>query len=123
MGHRMGRPRRTSGRFCERIFATTTLGQENPLQADPNEHATIGPDHQRPSPTAKKTHQRLMRIGVWFLLLLTFGVGLFLVLRHHDDTKKRTTSSRPGAAGGTATGTSATAQKRDIGVELDAIAT
>jgi multidrug efflux system membrane fusion protein len=64
-----------------------------------------------------------MRIGVWFLLLLTFGAGFFLVLRHHDDTKTRTTSSRRGAAGGTATVTPVTAQKGDIGVYLDAIGT
>ena len=64
-----------------------------------------------------------MRIGVWFLLLLIFGTGFFLVLRHHDDTKKSTTSSHRGAAGGTATVTSVTAQKGDIGVYLDAIGT
>ncbi|RZU39619.1 efflux RND transporter periplasmic adaptor subunit [Edaphobacter modestus] len=93
------------------------------MQVDPNEHSTIGPDHHRPSPTAKKTHQRLMRIGVWFLLLLIFGAGFFLVLRHHDDTKRRTTSSRRGAAGGTATVTPVAAQKGDIGVYLDAIGT
>ena len=64
-----------------------------------------------------------MRIGVWFLLLLIFGTGFFLVLRHHDDTKKSTTSSHRGAAGGTATVTSVTTQKGDIGVYLDAIGT
>jgi multidrug efflux system membrane fusion protein len=64
-----------------------------------------------------------MRIGVWVLLLLIFGAGFFLVLRHHDDTKTSTTSSRRGAAGGTATVTSVTAQKGDIGVYLDAIGT
>jgi multidrug efflux system membrane fusion protein len=64
-----------------------------------------------------------MRIGVWFLLLLTFGAGFFLALRHHDDTKTRTTSSRRDAAGGTATVTPVTAQKGDIGVYLDAIGT
>jgi membrane fusion protein, multidrug efflux system len=93
------------------------------LQAYPNEHSTIGPDHHRPSPMAKTPHQRLMRIGVWFLLLLIFGAGFFLVLRHHDGTKKSTTSSRHGAAGGTATVTPVTAQKGNIGVYLDAIGT
>lgn len=93
------------------------------MQADPNEHSTIGPDHPRPFPTAKQTHQRLMRIGVWILLLVIFGAGFFLVLRHHDDTKKSTTSSRRGAARGTTTVTSVTAEKGDIGVYLDAIGT
>jgi multidrug efflux system membrane fusion protein len=64
-----------------------------------------------------------MRMGVWILLLLLFGAGFFLVLRHHDDPKKAPTSSRRGAAGGTATVTSVTAQKGDIGVYLDAIGT
>ncbi len=45
------------------------------------------------------------------------------MLRHHDDTKTRTTSSRRDAAGGTATVTPLTAQKGDIGVYLDAIGT
>jgi multidrug efflux system membrane fusion protein len=58
---------------------------------------------------------------VWIALLLIFGVGFFLVLRHHDDTAKAAKSPKGG--GGPITVTTVTAQKGDIGVYLDSIGT
>jgi multidrug efflux system membrane fusion protein len=59
---------------------------------------------------------------VWVVLLLVFGLGFFLVLRHHDDTTK-SAAPRRGPGGGAVTLTTATAQKGNIGVYLDAIGT
>jgi membrane fusion protein, multidrug efflux system len=59
---------------------------------------------------------------VWIVLLLIFAVGFFLVLRHHDDTTKAAASPRRGG-GGPVTLTTATAQKGNIGVYLEAIGT
>jgi membrane fusion protein, multidrug efflux system len=99
------------------------FSQEIPLQTDPTEHPVIGPDHQLPAPLAKKPHHKSIRIVVWIILLLVFGIGFFLVLRHHEDTQKTATSSRRGTGGGVVTVTSVTARKGDIGVYLDAIGT
>jgi multidrug efflux system membrane fusion protein len=60
---------------------------------------------------------------VWIVLLLIFAVGFFLVLRRHDDSTKSAGSSRRGAGGGPVAVTTATAQKGNIGVYLDAIGT
>jgi multidrug efflux system membrane fusion protein len=57
---------------------------------------------------------------MWILLLLILTVPLLLVLRHHEEAKK-TAAARPAAPGITIT--SATAQKGNIGVYLDAIGT
>jgi membrane fusion protein, multidrug efflux system len=65
-----------------------------------------------------------VRVIVWIVLLLIFAVGFLLVLRHHDDTTKSgAASARRGAGGGPVTLTTATAQKGNIGVYLDAIGT
>jgi multidrug efflux system membrane fusion protein len=58
---------------------------------------------------------------MWVAVLLVFAVIFWLVLRHHDDTKTATPSRR--SLGGTVTVTTATAQKGNIGVYLDAIGT
>jgi membrane fusion protein, multidrug efflux system len=92
-----------------------------PLQTDPKESPVIGPD-QLPAPPPEKPHHKSIKIGVWILLLLLFAAGFFLVLRHHDDVQKPAAGSRRGA-GGTATVTSVTAQRGDIGVYLDSIGT
>jgi multidrug efflux system membrane fusion protein len=82
-----------------------------------NEHSAIGPDHQLPAfaPRHKGLH-----IVMWILLLLIVAVPLLLVLHHHEEAKKAATA-RPAAPGITIT--SATAQKGNIGVYLDAIGT
>jgi multidrug efflux system membrane fusion protein len=95
------------------------------LPADPNEHPTIGPDHQLLAPPPTSSRQKIVRVGVWIVLLLIFAVGFFLVLRHHDETTKSGAGGgrRGGAGGGPVTLTTATATKGDIGVYLDAIGT
>jgi len=87
------------------------------LTADMNEHAVIRPDHQLPAfvPRHKGLH-----VLMWILLLLILAVPLLLVLHHHEEAKK-TAAARPAAPGITIT--SATAQKGNIGVYLDAIGT
>ena len=93
------------------------------MAPDSNEHPTIGPDHQLPAPAPAETHphKKSIRIIVWIVILLIFAIGFFLILRHHDATPKPS-GGRHGA-GGTAAITTATAQKGDIGVYLDAIGT
>jgi len=87
------------------------------LTADMNEHSAIGPDHQLPAfvPRHKGLH-----VVMWILLLLIVAVPLLLVLHHHEEAKKAA-AARPAAPGITIT--SATAQKGNIGVYLDAIGT
>ncbi len=82
-----------------------------------NEHAVISPDHQLPVfvPRHKGLH-----VVMWILLLLILAVPLLLVLHHHEGAKKAA-AARPATPGITIT--SATAQKGNIGVYLDAIGT
>jgi multidrug efflux system membrane fusion protein len=82
-----------------------------------NEHAVISPDHQLPAfvPRHKGLH-----VVMWILLLLILAVPLLLVLHHHEEAKKAA-AARPAGPGITIT--SATAQKGNIGVYLDAIGT
>ena len=63
-----------------------------------------------------------MRAVVWIVLLLLFAAGFFIVLRHHEATETAATGRR-NAAGGTVAITTATAQKGNIGVYVDAIGT
>jgi multidrug efflux system membrane fusion protein len=94
------------------------LNQENALQPDSNQPPVIGPDHQL---SAEKTQHKGVRALVWVLLLLLFAAGFFIVLHHKNAVKAPT--GRRAAAGGTVALTSATAQKGNIGVYLDAIGT
>ncbi|GGG68404.1 efflux RND transporter periplasmic adaptor subunit [Edaphobacter dinghuensis] len=93
------------------------------MSSDSKEHPTTSPDHQLPAPTSEqREHQnhKGVRIIVWVVILLIFAVAFFLIMRQHATTAKK--PSRRGA-GGTTTITTATAQKGDIGVYLDAIGT
>ena len=56
---------------------------------------------------------------MWVVILLVFGVGFWLVLRHQEAT----TAKAPRGGGGPVTVTTVTAQKGDIGVYQDAIGT
>ena len=87
------------------------------MTADINEHSAIGTDHQLPAfvPRHKGLH-----VVMWILLLLIVAVPLLLVLHHHEEAKKAA-AARPAAPGITIT--TATAQKGNIGVYLDAIGT
>jgi membrane fusion protein, multidrug efflux system len=93
------------------------------LPAESNEqHPIVGPDHQLPAPAPPSSRSKLVRVVVWVVLLLIFAIGFFLVLRHHEDTSTSAASPRRGAGGAVAL-TTATAQKGNIGVYLDAIGT
>ena len=88
------------------------------MNADINEHAAISPDHQLPAfvPRHKGLH-----VVMWILLLLIVAVPLLLVLHHHAEAKKEAAAAKLVAPGITIT--SATAQRGNIGVYLDAIGT
>ncbi len=76
----------------------------------------IGPDHQLPAPH----RSNWVRILVWLVILLAFGL-LFWWVMHHRQAAAAPSGRR--AAGGTVTLSTATAERGDIGVYLDAIGT
>jgi multidrug efflux system membrane fusion protein len=82
-----------------------------------NEHAVISPDHQLPAFVPRHTG---LHVVMWILLLLIVAVPLVLVLHHREEAKEAAAAKHvtPGI-----TITSATAQKGNIGVYLDAIGT
>ncbi len=87
----------------------------------PEPHATdphIGPEHQLPPPHRSGA----VRLLVWLLILLAFGL-LFWWTLHHRQAAAGRPSGRRGAVGGPVTLTIATAKQGDIGVYLDAIGT
>ncbi|MBB5317386.1 efflux RND transporter periplasmic adaptor subunit [Tunturibacter empetritectus] len=86
------------------------------------QHPIVGPDHQLPAPLPPSPGSKLVRVVVWIVLLLIFAVGFYLVLRHHDDSSTSAAPKR-GAGGGAVALTTATAQKGNIGVYLEAIGT
>ena len=89
------------------------------MPTDPKEQPAIGPDHQLPPP--KPSRHKGVRVLVWVILLAIFAAGFYLVLRGHNDTA--TSAKAPRGGGGPVTVTTATAQKGNIGVYLDAIGT
>ncbi|HZC43139.1 MAG TPA: efflux RND transporter periplasmic adaptor subunit [Acidobacteriaceae bacterium] len=80
----------------------------------------VGPDHQLPPPRPEPHRSHTVRILIWVLILLLFGV-LFWAILHHQQTS-RAPSGRGGMMG-PVTVTTATARKGDIGVYLNAIGT
>ncbi len=105
---------------------TTTI---DPPEYDPNYGDTR---RQLPSATADTRHQlppagenrgsRKKRLLIWALLLATFALIFWLVLRHQDETQQAAATPKRGA-GGPVTATIVTAQRGDIGVYLDEIGT
>ena len=91
------------------------------MPAEQTEHPAIGPEHQLPPPTDAAPPRRStgVRVIMWIAILLVFGVGFWLVLRHQEET----TAKAPRGGAGPVTVTTVTAQKGDIGVYLDAIGT
>jgi len=87
------------------------------LNADINEHSAIGTGHQLPAFVPRHTG---LHVVTWILLLLIVAVPLVLVLHHREEAKEAAAAKHvtPGI-----TITSATAQKGNIGVYLDAIGT
>ncbi len=88
------------------------------MSPDQNERPMSG--HENPEPIPPPSKHKGVRIIVWIVLLLIFGAGFALVLRHKDDTSKTAKAPR---GGGAVTLTTATAQKGDIGNYLDSIGT
>jgi len=78
-------------------------------------------EHRRP-PTDEPHRSKRQRLFVWAGLVLTFGIILLLVLRHRDDATSGASSPRR-VVTSAVTITTATAQKGNIGVYLDAIGT
>ncbi len=92
------------------------------MPADPIEAPTtphVGLDHQLPAPQ-HRSHG--VRILVWIVVLLIFGIAFYLVW-NRQSAPKAAGGGRGGGLGGPVTITTATAQKGDIGVYLDAIGT
>jgi membrane fusion protein, multidrug efflux system len=77
--------------------------------------SAIGPDHQIVAP-ARPRH-KVWWVVIGSLLLLVCAIALWLILRHHEDAKK------VAPAPVKITVTTATAQKGNIGVYLNAIGT
>ena len=80
----------------------------------------VGPDHQLPQPRPEPHRSHTVRIVVWMLILLVFGVVFWVILHHQRAIK---TPTGRGAMGGPVSITTATAKKGDIGVYLNAIGT
>jgi len=79
---------------------------------------------QQPDSTPPESHAKKSWWGSllgWVILLLVFAVIFYLVLRHHDDAQSAAAPKR--GAFGPVTVTTATAQKGNIGVYLEAIGT
>ena len=91
------------------------------MTADMNEHSAIGPEHQLPAHVPALRRPKVLRIVMWSLLLVVSALALILILYHHEKAKKRAAALAHPAPGITVT--SATAQKGNIGVYLDAIGT
>jgi multidrug efflux system membrane fusion protein len=91
----------------------------DPIESHPTPH--IGLDHQLPAPP--RSHG--VRILVWLIILLIFGVAFYLVWTRQSAPPKAAGGGGRGGGGlgGPVTLTAATAQKGDIGVYLDAIGT
>lgn len=81
--------------------------------------AHIDRSHQLPASDSHKS--KWQRPFMWIAVFLVFGIIFWLVLRHHGDSQSAAPSRR--ALGGSVTLTTATAQKGNIGVYLDAIGT
>jgi multidrug efflux system membrane fusion protein len=88
--------------------------QPEPRATDPH----IGPEHQLPPPKRSGG----IRILVWLIILLAFGLLFWWVL-HHRQTAAARPAGRRGAVGGTVNLSIATAKQGDIGVYLEAIGT
>lgn len=98
------------------------------MPPDASQHPVIGSDHQLPeSSQPQSTKSKGVRVLIWILLLVVFGTGFFLVLRHQQTAQKGPGGSGGrrggGAFGGAVPVTTDTARRGDIGVYVDAIGT
>jgi len=94
-------------------------GRRLRLTADMNQQARLGPDHQLPAHVPARRRHTAMWVVLWSLLLVLVIVFM-LVLRHREEAEKAAALARPAPG---ITITTLTAQKRDLGVYLDALGT
>ncbi len=85
----------------------------------PYQQPHIGLDHQLPAPPAPR-RSKGVRLLIWVLILLVFAIAFYLVVSRKEQPKA---AGGRGAFGGAVTLTTATAQRGNIGVYLDAIGT
>jgi multidrug efflux system membrane fusion protein len=91
------------------------------LAVDIIEHP-IGPDHQIAARPPFRRRHWIAWVVIWCLVLLLLGLAVVLFFRHQAEAKKKAAALAAKPAPGI-TVTSATAQKGNIGVYLDAIGT
>jgi membrane fusion protein, multidrug efflux system len=87
------------------------------LTADANEYPLSGPEPPRLGRDSESHGHKGLRAVIWIALLLVFALAFYWVLRRHEDAKK------VAPAAPKVTVITATAQKGNIGVYLDAIGT
>jgi multidrug efflux system membrane fusion protein len=88
--------------------------QPEPRTTDPH----IGPEHQLPPPKRSGG----IRLLVWFIILLAFGLLFWWILQHRQTAAARP-AGRRGGVGGAVNLSIATAKQGNIGVYLEAIGT
>jgi membrane fusion protein, multidrug efflux system len=81
----------------------------------------IGPDHQLAARPPWRRRHKVLFIVIWILLLLVLVLAAVLIWRSHEKAQKAAALAHKPAPGITIT--TATAQKGNIGVYLDAIGT
>ncbi len=93
------------------------------MTADATEHPSIGPDHQLVGnvPPPGPRHKGAWAI-LWIVLLLVLVLGIYLIWHRHEDAKIAAAAAAARAKAGIPV-TTATAEKGDIGVYLEAIGT
>jgi multidrug efflux system membrane fusion protein len=90
---------------------------------DINEQSVADTDHQLPPyapPPPPPPRHKLVKLAAWSLLLLILAVPVLLILHHREEAKKAAAAHHPAPG---ITIQTATAEKGDIGVYLDAIGT
>lgn len=83
--------------------------------------SNVGQDRQSAAPKPEPHQSHTIRVLVWILILLSFGVLFWAVLTHH--AAQKATTGRRSAMTGSVTVTTVTAEKGPIGVYLNAIGT
>lgn len=99
------------------------------MTADLNENSSLRPDDplrdrdltRDPDYDPAHPRHKVLRVVLWILLLLVIVLVIYLFWQHHEEAQKAAAKARQGTPGVTIT--SATAEKGDINVYLEAIGT